>query len=503
MDNPIKGITIQRSGRLIALLFAVACVYTAARSCGWMRGTGMEPVPSITDSMGSGERGGNTLHVALHPGALFLPGIVENGGLTPGRDSRFRLSHGVEVKFSIEEDQDRCAGGLISGRYDVIWASLDSTVLRYPAMSSVNPVVFLHCGWSAGADAVAVDSRITGPSGFKGRTITCVENSPWHFTALYLLSISGVKPGDVSWKFALTPADAAYLFSEKKADICLADAKSLRRAVGRRAGARILLSTRDAARLVPFVFITRESCMMLRRELLLKFAAGWFEGTEALRLNPVQAAGPVSGLFRIRGEELQEELAGVRPAAYTDNLSFFEISGESLSGYGHMFDTASSLWIGQGKLRSAVPSGILRATDVVLALGGRNKGAEARAAKEPAYPRVPGAGVRYVSGVFSLYFGKNSAAPDFSSRARLKKIAGIASVLATPGILLRASEDPAEDKWMNLPAQRTQEAARILINEYRIPPERIIVAGGGFPNPAEKPEHARRVDLIFASPDRQ
>ncbi len=504
MKNPLKGIVVQRTGKAVFAVTALVIVYICIRAFGWIQQKSGTPGPAVSDSLLS-ENGRTGLRVAIPPNAVFAPGVVENDGLSAGAGSRYVSNYGLKVEFQIIEDPDRSIGRLVSNKCDIVWATVDSLALHYPRLSASNPVAFFTPGFSRGADAVAADASISSPAGFRGKTIACAENSTGHFFMLYLLSVSGVKPSEVSWKFTLTPEDAAWSFERKKADVCAGEMPRLGRAVERRPGSGILVTTGDAGRLIPNIFITREPFMMLHGDLLEKFTAGWIEGAGIL-LKEGGAALEVPGrAFRTSAAELKQELGRVRLSDYRDNLSFFNITDDSWGGFAFIFDTASGLWMEQDKLSSEVPAGMLQTSGILLRLRDRAglAGNGTKTVKEFAFQRIAGympQKMRMVTGIFPIYFGKNAVVPDFDSRIQLKKFADAATVFAGSYILLRAPEDPDEDKWMNLAQRRGQEITGTLTGEYKIPSERFIYAAGDTAIPVRKPTGNRRVDLILVSP---
>lgn len=495
MHSRLKHIEIRRPGRIALAALGIAVILIVARGCGWF------PAGEKTrGAVGYGLREAPhaVLRVGIYPGAEFVPGLMENGGLETIGESSYQSRHKLKVKFMLIEDAARSLKMLASGKLDIAWATPDALAGDYTELSGANPVAFLHCGWSQGRDLIIAGSKTASPSGLKGKTIACAENSPSHFFALYALKIAGFNARDLRWRYTLTPEDAARLFARRRADICVTSFQAGSAAMKKRSDSTVLLSTKEASRLIATVFVARESLLVSRGDVIRRFAEGWMEGVNAAGSDPDSARLWMTRAFGYNPSEAGPEFEIAATSDYAMNRSFFEIGGEHAVGFSYLFDTAFALRYGEKPGEGLVPAGLAKNDDIISFLSGRIS-SPVKPGKAGISPLSPSGGWRVHSQVFTIGFGNNSAVPDFDSLARLRIISGAAAVYRSCSLLIRAIEDPSEGSWQNLPAKRIQEIVSLASLDYGISRDRFHEIRNA-PLPSQKASTRGRVEIVIASP---
>lgn len=495
----MKAVVIRRSGKFIVAALGCAILVLAAVAGGLLTGGYDRTATILNDELVRGLPVARPLRVLVPAGALYAPAIVANAGTGLHDESLFGKNHGVSVVLEVEEDFDVCLKRLVSGGADIVWAGADAFARAYPRMRSVNPVAFLLCGYSRGDDLLVARKAPSSPDDYRGATIACAANTPSHFMALYLLSLSGVKPSEVDWSFTRTPVDAVRLFARGRADFCAAPRYALAPAIDGKTEITMVSSTGEAARLVAGLFIARESTLLFRRDQVGKFIMGWFDGLASLLRDTEASAALLARELGTDAVEARAEIGRYAFAGYAENRMFFLIDDSEWGGFPHLFDTAYTLHHGDAAEGPAI-SGFARNTDLLVALEGDLKMFSAPGRDKPAAP-VPGGTA--LPGRHSFYFPENRSVPGFASRGRLARFARDAHVFPGCAIALYGGEDTGEERWRNLSAQRVREVARLLVSEHRIPVSRIILPNDRGIGAGGKEETARRVDAFLVAPLRE
>ena len=159
------------------------------------------------------------------------------------------------------------------------------------------PVTIYQLTWSAGGDALVVKQGIKTARDLRGKTVALQAYGPHVDYLAKILADAGLTPKDVTlrWTADLTgsaksPAAALHATGIDAALVIIPDALALTSSgtVGTGAedsvkGARILLSTKTANRIIADVYAVRSDYLQANRAEVEKFVQGLLQGEEALR----------------------------------------------------------------------------------------------------------------------------------------------------------------------------------------------------------------------------
>jgi len=159
------------------------------------------------------------------------------------------------------------------------------------------PVAIYQLTWSAGGDALVVKQSIKATKDLRGKTVALQAYGPHVDYLSKILADAGLTPKDVNirWTADLTgsaksPAAALRDAGVDAALVIIPDALALTSSgtVGTGAedsvkGARILLSTKTANRIIADVYAVRSDYLQSNRAEVEKFVQGLLQGEEALR----------------------------------------------------------------------------------------------------------------------------------------------------------------------------------------------------------------------------
>ncbi|KJR42734.1 nitrate/sulfonate/bicarbonate ABC transporter periplasmic protein [Candidatus Magnetoovum chiemensis] len=161
---------------------------------------------------------------------------------------------------------------------------------------SVKPVVIYQLTWSSGGDALVVKDKIKSPQELKNKTIALQAYGPHVDYLTKVLTDAGLSIKDIAIKWVKdltgsdnTPMSAFYEDGVDAAMVIIPDAMALTSngTVGSGAedsvkGARILLSTKTANRIISDVYAVRSDYLKNNRKKVESFVRGLTEGQKAL-----------------------------------------------------------------------------------------------------------------------------------------------------------------------------------------------------------------------------
>lgn len=204
--------------------------------------------------------------------------------------------------------------------------------------------IFYQMTWSAGGDALVVKGNINTPKDLKGKTIAIQAYGPHVDYMAKILTDAGLSFSDVKVKWVVdltgtgnTPMSAFYKSDIDAAFVIIPDALALTSdgTVGTGAedsvkGAKILLSTKTASRVIADVYAVRSDFYEKNRELVENLAVGLIRGQADLKKifkskksNPsrystvVKSAGKIlldseAAINDVEGMYLDAEFVGLR-----------------------------------------------------------------------------------------------------------------------------------------------------------------------------------------------
>ena len=159
------------------------------------------------------------------------------------------------------------------------------------------PVIIYQMTWSAGGDALVVKGNIRSAKDLKGKTVAIQAYGPHTDYLIRILNDAGLSLKDVNikWTKDLTgtsaaPMEAFYKNDVDAAFVIIPDALALTSGgnIGTGAedsvkGAKILLSTKTASRVIADVYAVRSDYFQSNRGQVEKFVRGLMQGEESLR----------------------------------------------------------------------------------------------------------------------------------------------------------------------------------------------------------------------------
>jgi len=261
----------------------------------------VDPVPldKVVSTRVEAVRGG-TIRVPLITWGGDIATIVANGnGARTRKDSIFGRQ-GLDLELVREDVFSRQLEAYLSGRSPYLRGTLGMINMAATAASRdprTKPVIIYQMTWSAGGDALVVGPGIKSVKDLKGKSIAVQAYGPHVDYLTKVLADAGLSPRDVTIKWvadltgsANTPAAALRAGDVNAAMVIIPDALALSSngAVGTGAedsvkGARILLSTKTANRIIADVYAVRSDYLAANRAAVQGFVEGLAKGQAALQ----------------------------------------------------------------------------------------------------------------------------------------------------------------------------------------------------------------------------
>lgn len=225
--------------------------------------------------------------------------VSANGGLAANPNSALARAVKMPVQLEVVDNFDEQVKNYIAGRSPFLRGTAGMIALAAEALTNIDrglePVAIVQLSWSTGADGFAAKD-IQALAELRGKTIVLQQNGPHLDLVQVLLADAGLKPGEVNLKFVRDitvnprapkdgkvhdPANALRNDPSLAAAACISpDLLTLTAGgtVGTGAedsvkGARPILSTRTASRVIADVYAVRRDFFEAQKALVQSFVA--------------------------------------------------------------------------------------------------------------------------------------------------------------------------------------------------------------------------------------
>lgn len=258
--------------------------------------------PPLADNVkaGVGEVQSGPVQVPLITWGGDIATIYANGNSRRTAKGSVFDRQGLDLSLVREDKFPKQVESYLSGKSPYLRGTLGMINMAAELISRdprTRPVVIYQLTWSAGGDALVVKSGIHAAKDLRGKVIAMQAYGPHVDYLTKILADAGLSPKDVTirWLPDLTGTDDTPMaaFYEKDVDAALViipDALALTSngTVGTGAedsvrGARILLSTKTANRVIADVYAVRSDYLAKHRNQVQTFVRGLMEAEEKLR----------------------------------------------------------------------------------------------------------------------------------------------------------------------------------------------------------------------------
>ncbi len=280
---------------LIAVALATLAASPAAAAPKFVDSPPMRDVVSA----GVGAVAGGPVQVPLITWGADIATIYANGNsLTTAAGSIF-AAEGLNLRLARQDSFVRQVEAYVRGESPYLRGTMGMISLASEVLNRdprTKPIVIYQLSWSEGGDALVVGAGISQASDLKGKRIALQAYGPHVGYLAKILADAGLGLDQVTLKWlpdltgtADTPMAALQAGEADAAMVVIPDALALTSGgnVGTGAedsvrGARILLSTKTANRIIADVYAVRSDYLEANRDRVQAFVAGLLKGQEGL-----------------------------------------------------------------------------------------------------------------------------------------------------------------------------------------------------------------------------
>lgn len=244
-------------------------------------------------------RPGSTIKVPIITWGGDIATILANGDTKRTRKGSIFHKAGLNLELFREDVFKKQVESYMKGETPYLRGTLGMINMASELLSTdprTKPVIIYQLTWSAGGDALAVNGKIRTASDLKGKTVGVQAYGPHVYYMSRLLADAGLSLRDVNlkWYPDLTGTDNTPMAAMQSGEVDAAftitpDAMLLTSggtvgtgAEGSVRGARILLSTRTANRVISDVYAVRSDYFKQHRREVEAFVGGLLQGAEQL-----------------------------------------------------------------------------------------------------------------------------------------------------------------------------------------------------------------------------
>ena len=446
---------------------------------------------------------GRPLRVGVVTWPGYAGGIVANNGFKPNKDCIYWNKHKLEVEFLLMEDTDVRSKAFVSGGekgVDIVWSTVDYWANELPGFlkDGVKARAIMQVDWSRGGDAIVADQSIKRVEDLKGKRVSLALFTPSHWlleSSLKNSSLDDIEQAEIVKNLGGKNAspDARADFVANKVDAAVVWEPDVTEALQKRPGSHILISSKDADRLIADIMVAREDFIKEHPDVIKSFVQGWLEGTTEANRNPGQVAKLLmenEPVYKELGDEVTRAgLPTVKWADLTDNTEMFGLDGKP-GLFDTIFHDASESWIKRGYVSNAVSPD--QAKDVSFLREIWDAGPVQRPSKgtfkEATETEITKTAV--TDKPVDIFFATGSSALDSSAQGVLDKQAGtLTQTFSNTYIRIEGNTDNVGSEPLNqkLSEQRAQAAVDYLVQKYNFDKKRFIAVGNGSKKPRGGP----------------
>jgi NitT/TauT family transport system substrate-binding protein len=500
----------------VAIIVAMVGGYAFWRSRADVPATAasLKPSTSCTGLLGRPLRVG----IVTWPG--YAGGIVANNGFAPNTDSIYYKQHNLCVEFMLMEDVDARAKAFARGGkegVDIVWSTVDFWANELPGFlkNDVKARVIMQVDWSRGGDAIVVDNSIQHIEDLYKKKVSLALFTPSHWLFEYNLQNSRLDEAQQN-EIVKTlvgknaSPDARGDFVAGKVDAAVVWEPDVAEALQKRPNSHILVSTKDAKKLIADVMVAREDFIRENPGVIQAFVEGWVvDGTAKAKSDPgkvVRLLEENEPLYKDLGADLtRQNLATVKWADLADNVEMFNLDArDSRPLFDGIFGQAARSWVARGYISSQVSPDVAKDDSFLRKIYHANP-VERIADVIPQPPPDVQTRPSLEAKPITVNFSVDSFVLDAAARQAVdEQVSILPKVFSSNYIRVEGNTDDLGNPDHNLVLSQSRAKAVVdyLVKEHNLPENQLLAVGNGSKKPvatngsAEGRAKNRRTDVI-------
>lgn len=342
------------------------------------------PVAGVSDYSKTMKDGKLVVEFPINVWPGWAPILMANKGLEPNNDSVFFKKYGFYLKLSIVDDPVKARDLFASGHSHILWGTLDMLALFAPALSRDSrtvPIICQQIDWSDGGDGIVARNDIRNINDLKmkngiKRKIVLAQNSPSHYFIMSMLVDAGIDPNQIDFRWAADAPSAAKIFVQDPSfDAFVGWAPDIYTVAEGLQGARLIVSTESANRLIADVWAVRNDFFRDHPEIVANLVRGIFEGIDMVRKDVPTAAALLSDAFAIPVDDCAAMIGkdggivdgDAHLTNYRENANFF-LDSMNPSNFEIVWNRASAIYQSIGAIDMPIPVAKVKASQVLAAM---------------------------------------------------------------------------------------------------------------------------------------
>jgi NitT/TauT family transport system substrate-binding protein len=444
---------------------------------------------------------GRPLRVGIVTWPGYAGGIVANNGFKPNQDCIYYKRHNLYVEFLLMEDVDARAKAFARGGkdgVDIVWSTVDFWANELPGFikNDTKAKAIMQVDWSRGGDAIVADRSIKKIEDLYGKKISLALFTPSHWLLEYSLqnsSLDEAKQAQIVKSLVGKNAspDARADFVAGKVDAAVVWEPDVAEALEKRDGAHIVVSSREATKLIADVMVAREDFIREHPDVIEAFIRGWMvEGTEEANRNSDLVAKLLmqyEPLYKDLGiEKTKANLSTVKWADLSDNTEMFNFdSKDALPLFDQIFSQAGKSWVARGYISAPVSPTVAK-DDSFLRKIYQEMPVERLESVVKKAPTEIATRSPISTKPITVNFDTNSAVLSPAAKQTIDElVALLPKTFSGAYIRVEGNTDNVGNADTNRPLsqRRAQSVVDYLITKYGLPKEQFIPLGNGPDKP--------------------
>lgn len=451
--------------------------------------SGLMAGPGSSSSSSSGSKGNGCINVGVVTWPGYAGGQYWNNGFKDNANSKFHQD-GLCVNFSVMDDFAASRAAFKSGAMDLMWVTVDA----FPTESGnygENIKFLFQADWSRGGDAIVTKGHVGSVVDLQGKKIAVAEGTPSHTFLLWMIDMGGLSIMDVNIVKVPSAIDAAAAFKAGQVDAAVVWSPDDADCVKSVNGAKVLISTKQAANIIADGFMVKESYYNAHKADLKKLVEGWLRGAAEINGSDTakQRAAQIlsEGLQNVTKEFTFSSLGNVRLATLGDNKDFYGLNTAYTGVTGRSIYEKMTTVYGRLNLASkSLPWNVVADTSFISSL---QVPGEVAAEAKPTFTAPTQRDVQahaVASKPVKISFAHGSVALDENSQTIIDdKVVEQLKAFPTSRIRVEGNTDKTGSASANtqISRQRAQAVVDYLVQKHGFDINRFVVVGNGSSKP--------------------
>lgn len=473
------------------------------------------PVAGVSDYTKTMKNGKMVVQFPINVWPGWAPIIMANNGLEPSEQSVFYKKYGFYLKLSVIDDPVKARDLFASGHSHVLWGTLDMIALFAPALSRDSraaPIVCQQVDWSDGGDGIVARNDIRSINDLKmksgrKRKIVVAQNSPSHYFIMSMLVDAGIDPSQIDFRWAADAPSAAKIFVQDPTyDAFVGWAPDIYTVSEGLQGARLIVSSESANRLIADVWAVRNDFFRDHPEIVANLVRGIFDGIDMVRKDVPTAASLLSKAFGIPLEDCLAMIGkdggivdgDAHLTNYRENANFF-MDTMNPSSFEIVWNRASAIYQSLGAIEMPVPAAKVKASEILAGMSDEYKNvidlSQPAFRSNTFFKTAEADSNEILTKAVIIRFESNAATLnsvyDPTIPQVLEEIGKLAGSFGNAYIVIEGNTDASRkgvvpaDLVRQLSYDRADAVRKAINEKYKFDPNKFKVIGNGWDNPMQ------------------